>query len=74
MCLQFNAIYATNMSMFHWHLRCGILQRILPKQTLVGRVAESALSGGHGKAPGDVRSLRWEPKEQTKFLTYFLRK
>ena len=52
------------------HLRCGILQRILPKQTLVGLVVESVLSGDREKAPGDTR--RSELKWQTKFLTGFL--
>ena len=40
----------TVVSLFHF--RCGILQRTLLKQTLVGLVGESAPSGGRGKAPG----------------------
>ena len=42
----------TNCSFFVSLFRCGILQRTLLKQTLVGLVGESVPSGGRGKAPG----------------------
>lgn len=65
MCLNMQQL-PTVVSLFHF--RCGILQRILLKQTLVGLVGESAPSGGRGKAPGDMRRLRSKPGTFAAFI------
>ena len=67
MCLNMQQL-PTVVSLFHF--RCGILQRILLKQTLVGLVGEFVPSGGRGKAPGDMRCLRSKPGTFAAFTSW----
>lgn len=47
-----------NLLLLRMCLSSGILQHILPKQTLVCLVVESTLSGDRGRAPGVKRRLK----------------
>merc|ERR1719430_1095460 len=49
--------------------KCGILQPTLPKQILVGLVAESAPSGGRGKAPAILGQQGEEQAEMSRVVT-----